>query len=202
MIKTKKLLFCLLLSLFLINACKKDDAEPNVPNNTVVYDGKPFEITQPGIQDLGQNTDFPSHHCYNFILTDGKLTLYDKSYIMGLQGNTFLIVANLFSPETGGFKSGTFKYINTEGLSLSEANNQVKDQFFFNIGNFSMPIYEENKDPFAMTKYERAVTTSGTIKVSGEANSYTIDIDLVMDNGKKIKGNYSGRFDLRTIELD
>lgn len=201
--KSRKALLYLLLALFLTNACKDNDAaEPKVPANTVAYGEDPFSITQPGIQDLSNNTDFPSHHCYRIILTDGKLTLYENTTLTGSQGNSFTVSVRLFSPGTDAFKPGTFQYINTEELLVAEANDQVKDKFFFNAGNFSMQIGEDDDDPFTTPEYELAKAISGTVKVAGAANPYTIDIDLTMDNGKKLKANYSGNFDLKAIDLD
>lgn len=200
--KPRMLLICLLLLFPLMYGCKEDSAEPETPANTLVYDGKNFSITQTGIQDYNEKSNYPSHYYYKFILTDGKLSLYDNNSAIGTQGTSFFMTLHLFSPGTERFKPGTFHYVNVEGLPLSQVNDQVKDKFFFDNGNFSMPIEEDDNNPYTPQEYELSKATSGTVKVSGTANPYTVEIDLKMDNGKKLRGKYSGDFIVKTIELD
>ena len=45
-----------------------------------------------------------------------------------------------------------------------------------------------------LTFSENIDVVSGTVKISGTRPNYLISYDLILENGKTVKGNYAGNF--------
>lgn len=183
-----KLLLLLLLTGVFFVACEEEE-EKDDEKNIITYDGLSYTMKDGVLEDYGSGSPHVenTHYNYNVVIADAPLKLItgndgETHWRFG-DGSTFGIDIELYSPGTNSFNTGTFNYLDWYDDGLTQADFDGKYFFadgsvFFISGN-TQSVY---------------LVTSGTIKVSGSSLDYSIEFDLIINNGKAIKGNYSGSF--------
>lgn len=175
------LVFFLLLTASL-SSCKEYDTEiapapAAVITNSVELNGKAYNFVDGLIFDYGPfflGSRY-THYNYDIAIVDAEINLNDEEY--DYTKASAVLWVDLFSPGTTGFKTGTFHFI--DKASMTESNTATK--YFFNFAFFGAS--EGNG-------YTYLEATGGSIKVSGTANNYTLVYDLILSNGKSLKGSF------------
>ena len=190
-------LVLLFLVIFFIN-CSDDVSEDG--NNVFVteFDGQLFSLQEGLIVDYGkakpaggigtQNT----HYNYDFVLVDGKFEAFTIGEVEFHQidfNNLKLgLVMELHSPDTTTFISGKYEFYNKDTTLVSDIADKL---MFFNVfaivdldGN--RVIGEDEQDGFE--------AIGGTVTVEGSETNYTLSYDLMFEEGRALKGTFSGRF--------
>ncbi len=189
MIKIYYSLRFLVLLLFVslgLAACKEDEPEPapapaTVITNSVEVDGKAYKFVDGLVFDYGPfflGSRY-THYNYDIAIVNAEIDLEDETYDYTKASAVLWI--DLFSPGTTGFKTGTFQYI--DKASMTESNTYTK--YFFNFAFFGAL----QKDGYIYLE-----ATGGTVKVSGTPHNYTLEYDLMLSNGKPLKGSYKSTF--------
>ena len=87
---------------------------------------------------------------------------------------------------TDGLTGGSFEVFGNDNSSVSDAPaNRAPDVFFFQDKN-------GDKKPTSTDEVSEGMT--GNINISGTAPNWTITLDLTLENGSILTGNYSGEF--------
>lgn len=163
-------------------SCKDSDGGDPVPalTNAVEYNGKTYNLLDGLIFDygafgLGTNNNL-THYNYDFAVVNGEIKqvngVYDEDNV------TAGIWVELYSPGTDSFEPGTFTYMDEKNMTESA----IANKYFFK--NASFLAVEEQGYTFLYVK-------GGTVKVSGTANNYTLEYDMVLEDGKPLKGSFS-----------
>jgi len=182
----KSLLLLILAGVFLMS-CNEDE-DDNTPEDVITYDGVSYAMKDGVIYDYGAATPYivPTHYNYDFVITDASLVKKTESdgdtYWSIGDETTFGVYIELYSPGTSSFKTGTFEYLEWHD-DVTQADFDGK--YFFS--DAEVILISNNTE----IEYE---ATGGTVKVLGSGLEYTLDFDLVLNNGKTLKGNYSGLF--------
>lgn len=170
------LITCVLALLVSVISCKDDDEnEVNNAPNELSYDGKTYTPVNGYVYDAGA---VESHYNKDFYLTDGEADFENQD----LSNASFLFSAELYSPGTSEFQTGTFQF-NDDG--------NVDNKHFFDHSDI---ILDANGNKQLDIEDEFYNVRAGTITVSGSHPSYTIALDVTLDNDKALKGRYSGTF--------
>jgi len=166
----------IIMSISIFSCSKdKDEVEPIIDaKNELSYNGQTYPLNYGAIDDYeydGSHTNYEFHLFKIVSETDPVVPIY--------------LFLDLFSPNEGGFKGGTFHYIDTDN---GEVN--LDGKYYFDDGYFARNV---NIETDAVEEF--VYIKSGTVKVSGSGSEYKLAFDLVMDNGKSIKGSYGGTFE-------
>jgi hypothetical protein len=195
---TKNLLAALMLCLTFF-ACKKDKNETPVATSIVAYNNANFTLAEGAIFDYGASAVYGSintHINYDFYLTDGKIEYSTTGEISDIKGK-IAVYAELFSGGiTGGFKTGTYNYIDETGdanLTAAQLKTKYENKQFFSYG--FIVVGNDNINTSLGNAAEIEVK-SGTIKVNGVSPNYSLEFDLLLTNDKTFKGTYNGKFTL------
>jgi len=195
---TKNLLAALMLCLTFF-ACKKDKNETPVATSIVAYNNANFTLAEGAIFDYGASAVYGSintHINYDFYLTDGKIEYSTTGEISDIKGK-IAVYAELFSAGiTGGFKTGTYNYIDETGdanLTAAQLKTKYENKQFFSYG--FIVVGNDNINTSLGNAAEIEVK-SGTIKVNGVSPNYSLEFDLLLTNDKTFKGTYNGKFTL------
>ncbi len=177
----KKLLYSMLaFGLLTTVSCTDDDNTPAptpLPEDAVAYNGKNYDIDNGAVIDWGT---WENHYNYDFFLTDGEMDFENETAI----GATVMIYAELWSPGTESFSTGTFTFDNsgdTDGKRFFETTLVVMDT------NNNGELDEDD---------DQLTVKAGTIKVAGSDADFTVEMDVTLSNDKPMKGKYSGTFDV------
>lgn len=172
-----RLLLCLSLLSLSISSCsdKNENATPEEQGgNQATYSDQHYSLNAGAISKNGIQA---GHFNYSFFLFE-----------LGSESDPVVpltIFMDLFSPSMENFKGGTFHYLSPEATQ-----EDTQGQYYFNqayvVRNFNRD--QENAD-------EVAFVQSGTIKASGADSHFTLEFDLILDNGKTLKGHYDGEFE-------
>ncbi|MCC9166928.1 hypothetical protein [Pontibacter harenae] len=204
---TFRTLLCLLLAGFTFVSCSKDDDEDTTPslNNQIEYNGTTYNIQTGIIEDWGSvglsdgdedlyiSNDNVTHYNYDVSITDGTLQANSDGELENV-GATVFVYAELLSPGTTNFTTGTFSYIEYEDdLTQEQIDAKYNNKSFFEDAYIVIDA-NGNGTLDASDASSIAYATGGTITVSGSNNNYTVDYNLTLDNGRTIVGSYSGDF--------
>ena len=186
-----KFILLLAISSAFLMGCEKDDDDEKSGNNTVVYNGTTYTIKDGLVNDYGafdpidqgENT----HYNYDFVVVDDELVQYTEDGYTFWEADTtnasiFYIYAELFSPGTSSFQTGTFTFKDYEAATAEN----IDGEFFFTDAYVGFVKYGDDEEGYE--------ATGGTIKVSGSNLNYTIEYDLTLPNSKTAKGSFSGTF--------
>ncbi|WP_205502567.1 hypothetical protein [Rufibacter psychrotolerans] len=179
--------FCLaVLAGFTFVSCSDDDEEEVSPNtdNKVVYNGTTYSMKSGLVEDYGPSDN---HYNYDFYITDGTITTSNNDF--EVVNSKIVLFAELLSPGTSEFKTGTFSFVQ----NYNDAGNENKHVF-----EDALVVTDTNNDNILDEQDEELGVTGGTVKVSGGNNrNYTVEFDVTLENGKTAKGGYSGTFTYR-----
>ncbi len=162
-------------------SCKDNEESVPVPalTNAVEYNGKSFHLLDGILFDngaFGLEANNTTHYNQDIALVNGEIKqvngVYDEDNV------TAGIWIELYSPGSSSFKTGTFTFISENNMTESATANK----FFFTNASF-LAIEEQG--------YVYLKATGGTVKVSGTANNYTLEYDLVLEDGKSLKAAFN-----------
>lgn len=131
--------------------------------------------------------------------------------------NTLTLNGQTFQVTTASITGVAIDNEGHAGISFTQVSNTVSKTLTIDIdytgnsqvaGKYSYPLVGTDKylDDFLTSYTEISITSNGTISNATSlstgsvtiqhngANSYTVSIDLVMEDGKEFKGSYSGSF--------
>lgn len=181
-----KLIAMLAIAGAFLMACSDDDDDDDDNGTSITFDGTNYTIADGTIEDYGAYNplDEASHYNYDFHFSDKAFIEYTEegyTYWEADTTSTFYIYAELFSPGTSAFQTGTFEYMDSEGLTQSD----IDGKFFF------YDVYVGTRSGDTFMDYD---ATSGTVTVSGSGTNYKIEFDVTFTGGKKLTGTYEGSF--------
>lgn len=192
--KTKNLMLIMLAIVVSVTSCKpkKNDAPPE---DTIEYNSTNYTIANGAFVDLGSSIYYgtvDSHYDSDFFITDGTF-IYDTNGEITDANGKIIVAAYLSSFGTASFKTGTYTFIdstNDSSLTDAQIKSKYENKYFFTeaivaIGDNSSSSLA-NADPI--------FATSGTIKVEGTKPNYTLIYDLILEDGKTVRGSYSGTY--------
>jgi hypothetical protein len=105
----------------------------------------------------------------------------------------FAVFSELVSAGTTKFNTGTFNYVdNNNDGSLNESQLEAK---YKNKSVFAdAKVYIDTNGNRILSDETPLKATGGSIKVSGSGNTYTLEYNLILENGKTLKGSNSSSF--------
>jgi len=183
---------------FLTTSCdlfNKDKEDPKPATNEITYNSTKYTLDESLMIKYGSFSvygDEDTHVNNDFYIANGNID-YNNSTgnVEEINGN-LAIHAELASPGATEFKTGTFNYIdgsNDNSLSEAQLEAKYKNKPFFEAG-----IYIDTNGNGLMSDETPVKANGGTIKVSGSNNTYTLDFDLTLTNGKTLKGRNASTF--------
>jgi hypothetical protein len=179
-------------------ACSKDDPTEVDTTNTIQYDGTTSTLKTGALVDFGASPYYGSantHLNYDFYVTDGAIIANSAGELDDIKGKIGVWVWLESPGATSAFKTGTYNFIDgSNDSSLSDAQLRTKYENKFFIAGSSLYINTNVNTSFDDTATQEIEIKSGSVTVSGTKPNYTITYDLVMENNKTIKGNYSAGF--------
>ncbi|WP_114777341.1 hypothetical protein [Botryobacter ruber] len=192
----------LLLCALLAFSCKEDKEEDPAPDTTnqLEYNGQKYTFKSGLVEDYGPLSVFGTtntHHNYDFTILDGTFTKQaDNSYAPTSASSTVMVFAELFSPGTAGFTTGTFTHIaptdnDDDDLNDTELESKYKNKAYF---NYALVFIDSNNNKTLEQTDIILIATGGTIKVSGSAANPTLEYNLTLHDGKTLTGSYTGGF--------
>ncbi|GEO02784.1 hypothetical protein AAE02nite_04480 [Adhaeribacter aerolatus] len=171
---------------------KKDDPKP--AKNEVEYNGTKYEMDESLMVEYGAETlygDDDTHYINDFYIANGNI-LYRNGTVEEVSGS-FAIYTELVSNGTDKFNTGTFNYIdngNDGSLSESQLEQKYKGKSVFGDAQ----IYIDTNGNRMLSDETPIHATGGTVKVSGSGNTYTLEYNLTLENGKTVRGSNSSSF--------
>ena len=186
--------YAVLLTTILLTGCSDDadDAVPALVQNEVRYNDTRYALQNGLLNNYGETAN---HFNLDFSVSDGAFTPFLTD-----TGNGFLITlwsvsdatvevaAELYSPGTDGFRTGTFEYTS---LSEQEVDSRsLMGQYFFNEAYVAV---DANND-IDLSEDEEVRVTGGTIQVTGTYPQYTLVYALALANGATLPGSYDDEF--------
>lgn len=168
--------FTLLFISMSIFSCSKDKDDTELvidTKNELRYNGQTYPLNYGAIEDYkydGSHTNYEFHLFHIISESDPVVPTY--------------LFVDLFSPNATGFKVGTFHYIDTDNGEVD-----LEGKYYFDDGSFARNINVETEEV-----EEYSDIKGGTVKVSGSGAEYKLEFDLVLENGKNVKGSYGGTF--------
>lgn len=172
---TKLLIF--LLPIVLLNGCKESGTDSDSKSdNNFEYDGKTYALEAGVIFDYGVESE--GFRNYDFILTE-KVEDFDELNESEEEelNSDYFVYFWLESLGESSFTGGTFNFDDSEE---AETSHLYSSELTFLSGN------EE--------EYFEAI--SGKVNVSIDGDTYTLDFDITLDNGKKMVGKFSYDFQI------
>ncbi|ALI99150.1 hypothetical protein [Rufibacter tibetensis] len=176
-------LLTLLLCSFLTVSCGDDDEEelPSLENQ-LEYDTTIYDLTIGATADLGP-VGFASndtHYGQVFLVTDATAS---KEKVT--------LVFYTFSLGTSNFKPGRFEYANLAGMTAAQQETAYGKKNIFLESAF---VFDVNDDDELDYDNEAISITKGTLNISGTAPDYMLDCDVELENGKRVRAQYTGEF--------
>jgi hypothetical protein len=176
----KKLLYSFLaLGLITTASCKDDDGAPEpapIANNSVAYNGTSYSIDNGAIIDWGTDGE---HYNYDIFLADGEIDFETNT----ATGASIIVYAELFSPGDSDFSAGTFIY---------NASGNVSGKYYFEM----LQVMTDSNNNRRLDEHDEILNvTGGKVTTTGKPSNFSMELDVTLDNGKTLKGNYSGSYD-------
>ena len=158
------------------------------PNSTVVGDQHYRNVA--GLQEVFKPKT--NHLFSRFNLTDGEFYSVQAN-VMGnfdpiwrARNNSFWLYADLYAA-VNGYQSGKFVYVSSD---VDENDASLARQSFFKKGRIWIDVNGNGEDE----SEEFIDVTNGVISFSGSGSNLTFSFNLVLENGVKTIGTYSGKF--------
>jgi len=189
----------LCISLSVLTSCSDDDegngsAGTSASSSKITFDGTDYNMSAGLVSDYGPiGVGVPTHYNFDFAITDDNLvqftdTSVNETYYVPGSAATISVYLELFSPDTTGFKVGTFTYM--DGSNLDSA--AVSGRYFFTEGEVELDSNGVVMGDFDGDEFE---VTGGAVVVSGTGpTNYTISYNLQTERGKTVTGTYKGPF--------
>ncbi|OAQ38193.1 hypothetical protein A5893_15455 [Pedobacter psychrophilus] len=195
--KIKVLQFLLIGLVIFISSCEKDGTiNPEVlTNNKVEYNGENLSINAAGFVDYNLRSFYgnaPTHKNVDFYTIDGTFITSKTGSLLDISGKS-VVFAELNSPNLDMIETATYNYINDSkdsGLTDTELSAKYSGKYFFT----NAYVISSSQSSSLLTFSQNIDVVSGTVKISGSKPNYLITYDLVLENGKTLKGNYAGIF--------
>ena len=192
---TKWSAFAIMLG-FLATSCdpKDKDKTPEPETNQIQYNGTKYTLEKSLMIDYGALSLYGSqdtHFNHDFYIADGNID-YQNGQVQEIAG-AFAVFSELVSAGTTKFNTGTFNYVdNNNDGSLNESQLEAK---YKNKSVFAdAKVYIDTNGNRILSDETPLKTTGGSIKVSGSGNTYTLEYNLILENGKTLKGSNSSSF--------
>ncbi|MEN7550380.1 hypothetical protein AAG747_20850 [Rapidithrix thailandica] len=166
--KFTKSLLCSLLLIFALSSCSKKDPDP--VKNEITVDNQTYSLLDGYIIDYGA---YDMHYNFDFYIGDSDYDEDKEDFV----DPSMIIYIELFSPGTTEFKAGTYEFIASSNSSVDR-----EGKHFFEFGVFA-------------TKGESELyVEGGTVKITKVTSEHYFEIhyDLILENGKILKGDYRG----------
>ncbi|MBC3540683.1 hypothetical protein ACFSC6_12405 [Rufibacter sediminis] len=172
------LLFCG----FLTASCGDDDEEslPSLSNQLEYYDMM-YDLTLGATFDGGP-TGFSSNDTHF-----GRVFLVTDADNIGERVN---LVFDTYSLGTSGFKAGRFDYGSIAGLTSAQRSAAYGNRSFF-VNSYLVVDLNDDEE---LDNSEVVMITGGTVTISGTAPEYTLECDVVLENGQTVRAQYTGDF--------
>ncbi len=164
-------------------------------NGTISFDGTDYTMKAGLIVDYGaaaivSNTE--THYNYDFYVADETFKQFADPAFGPYYGygptTTIGIYLELFSPDTTGFSTGTFNFV--DGSSLTSSN--TAGQRFF---SYAYATLDSNGNTDGDLDGPETPFTGGSVIVSSTGNNnYTINYNLTAAGGKNLSGSFTGSF--------
>jgi hypothetical protein len=192
---TKWPAFAIMLG-FLATSCDPKDKEknPEPETNQIQYNGTKYTLEKSLMIDYGALSLYGSqdtHFNHDFYIADGNID-YQNGQVQEIAG-AFAVFSELVSAGTTKFNTGTFNYVdNNNDGSLNESQLEAK---YKNKSVFAdAKVYIDTNGNRILSDETPLKATGGSIKVSGSGNTYTLEYNLILENGKTLKGSNSSSF--------
>jgi hypothetical protein len=104
-----------------------------------------------------------------------------------------MVFTELASAGASEFKTGTFQYMNDDeddNLSDAQLEAKYKDKSFF----VDARVYIDTNGNKKLKEETPIRANGGTVKVAKSGNTYTIEYNLTLENGKTLKGRNASTF--------
>jgi hypothetical protein len=192
--ENKNLLYILSIFAILFASCEKNETA-SLDISTLKYNEQKYTLAAGGIVDSQMKTLFgttSTHKNYDFYTTDGEFVFNKAGEFLNVKGSV-VAFAELNSPNGVDFQTGVFQYLDSSDdykLSNQELKNKYEGKFFFTYGY----IISETRNNALLNFSNKIDVESGSIKVSGTKPNYTIEYELILENGKTASGKYSKGF--------
>lgn len=175
---------CILLLLVTISCSEEDKVtettetplEAELPAH-FMYDQNGYHGQSRLVVDYNQHFN---HRNFTFYMVDPKNYNWQKDPMEA----DFQLMLDVYSPGSDKFRSGTFNYVD---IDLDESGEAVEGLFFFNSAGIQI---DSNNDGILTSVDPWSYAVDGTIVIEKEeaSHKYTIALDLIMENGKTLKG--------------
>lgn len=161
--------------------------EPDTSENQIKYGDEVLTIQSAYISDSnGANNYSDQHYEYGVGLSDG-IDIGGGKY----ENGKYLIVAELQSPGTDTFRFGTYNH-----CFFTNCPEGIENKFF--VSHLFIVEDENDDDIIDFSKGDPSVDAGGKGAITFtkvEGDTYTISYDLTIDNGRKLTGSYTGKFE-------
>ena len=150
---------------------KSSGSEGGDSNNEFVYDGETYSLGWGVAFDYGEF--FTGFRNYDFVLAEVAEDVNDTTENIN---SDYYIYLWLESKGADSFSGGTFTYHDfNQNQNLPVTNFIAEASLSFVTGS--------NEEYYS--------ATSGTVEVSIDGDTYTLEIDVVLDNGETLSGSFS-----------
>lgn len=172
----------------------KDDPKPQPESNQIEYNGTKYTLEKSLMINYGALSLYgtqDTHFNHDFYIADGNIN-YQDGQVEEING-AFAVFTELVSAGATKFNTGTFNYIdddNDGSLSESQLEAKYKNKSVF----ADAQVYIDTNGNRQLADETPVRATGGTVKVSGSGNTYTLEYNLVLENGKTLKGSNSSSF--------
>lgn len=187
--------FKLIAILFLaasIFACSSDDDnhQPNPDTNYFTYNGNIFSLKDGVIENAGNNDAEDGSNTYYIGFSTAELFETNNGNFFP-EKNLFSIVNfNLVSQDGHKPKTGVYNYNEDYHIDYT-----YKDGISFINLNIDWDQYDGGEidlDDENVSWDDIVLVEGGTVEVNQSGNTYEVNFELLMNNQKTIKGNYTG----------
>ena len=173
-------------------SCSSDDEKVVEPEakNAFTYDGKEYGLKDGYIVDYGNIDPFynydDTHYNYDFYISDGEYVKEQEDIWYDAVDAVTEISLYLFYPSSTTFGEAEFAFYDDETILDDIRDKAVfaAEVWFDANGN---GVRDEDGDPWIDA-------TGGTVTVTGSDKNYTLFYELQLEDGKTVKGSFSGEF--------
>jgi hypothetical protein len=195
--KIKLLQFLLIGLVVFISSCEKDGGiKPEIlTKNKVEYNGENLLLNSAGFVDYSLRTLYgntSTHKNVDFYTIDGSFVTNKTGSLLDIRGKT-VVFAELNSPNLNLIEEATYTFIDDSKdgtLNDKELKEKYEGKYFFS----NAYLIKGSLSASLLTFNENIDVVSGTVKVSGTKPNYLISYDLLLEDGKTVKGSYAGNF--------
>ncbi|MCE7043617.1 hypothetical protein [Dyadobacter sp. CY312] len=174
-----------LFLVFTLSSCSKSKKEDISPfTNEVDFEGRKISLEDGLIEDYGA---WEKEYNLEFYMLDDKITYNPVTKEVEDVSMSFLIDLDLYS---GGDQFTNGRYTIVDSTGQEEKNS-----------GYAYVLFSKDQKKHAdALDFEEFEAISGYVDVSGKAPSYEVSFNLMLENGKTLKGNYNNGFVIVKIE--